>query len=121
MVKGHPYRFPLTPHNVYTMPKKFGESFAELVDLERPHLTLSIKQNRTTVKYELSHPNAASSPIGTMRSLLPLPITRTTPCCKFIFSMVSVTNSVTRNPVAYSNSNIALSRNSSGISTSGVI
>ena len=34
--------------------------------------------------------------------------------------MVSVTNSVTRNPVAYSNSNMALSRNSSGISTSGV-
>ncbi len=38
----------------------------------------------------------ASSPIGTKRSLPPLPVTRTTPWRKLMFSMVKLTNSVTR-------------------------
>lgn len=36
--------------------------------------------------YKLLNQYIASSPIGTIRSLLPLPITRTTPCCKFMLS-----------------------------------
>ena len=79
-VKVHPYQFPLTQHNAWCDAKGLASHL--LSSLERDHIgTLPVKQNRTTVKHELSLTNAASSPIGTMRSLLPLPITRTTPCC----------------------------------------
>ncbi|CSI27188.1 Uncharacterised protein [Vibrio cholerae] len=38
-----------------------------------------------------------------------------------MFSMVSETSSVTRSPVAYSNSSMALSRSSSGLCGSGAL
>ncbi len=61
----------------------------------------------------------ASSPKGTKRSLLPLPVTRSTPCCRLISVNCKPTNSDTRKPVAYKTSNKTRSRNPKSVVVSG--
>ena len=76
------------------------------------------KVARAVSKYCRNH-CAATSPKGTRRSFAPLPITRSTFSFKPTFKVFSVTNSLTRSPLAYINSNIVRSRTPKAVPVSG--
>src|SRR5512143_3168074 len=61
----------------------------------------------------------AASPMGTARSLDPLPITVRKPRSRFRSAILSPTSSLTRSPVAYRSSSMALSRRPTGVLGSG--
>ena len=62
---------------------------------------------------------AAQASIGTIRSLLPLPMHRTKPTSRLTPSILRPTSSETRKPVAYNTSSSARSRSPFGLSVFG--